>query len=48
MDDVALGASIACSGVCLTVVRKTDKTYIVTAIQETLLKSNLGDLLENI
>jgi riboflavin synthase len=36
--------SIAHNGVCLTVVRKTASTYTVTAIQETLIKSNLGDL----
>jgi riboflavin synthase len=36
--------SIAHNGVCLTVVRKTASTYAVTAIQETLIKSNLGDL----
>lgn len=36
--------SIAHNGVCLTVVRKTDSDYTVTAIQETLVKSNLGVL----
>ncbi|MFA6403701.1 MAG: riboflavin synthase [Salinivirgaceae bacterium] len=36
--------SVAHNGVCLTVVRKTATTYTVTAIQETLIKSNLGDL----
>ena len=35
---------MAHNGVCLTVVRKTDKTYTVTAIQETLERSNLGNL----
>jgi riboflavin synthase len=34
--------SVAHNGVCLTVVRHDDKTYTVTAIQETLIKSNLG------
>ena len=34
--------SVAHNGVCLTVVRRDDKTYTVTAIQETLIKSNLG------
>ncbi|MBQ3677538.1 MAG: riboflavin synthase, partial [Bacteroidales bacterium] len=36
--------SVAHNGVCLTVVKKTDTTYTVTAMQETLIKSNLGDL----
>jgi riboflavin synthase len=34
--------SVAHNGVCLTVVRHGDKAYTVTAIQETLIKSNLG------
>ncbi len=34
--------SVSHNGVCLTVVRKDDKTYTVTAIKETLEKSNLG------
>lgn len=34
--------SIAHNGVCLTVVRLEGSTYTVTAVQETLLKSNLG------
>jgi riboflavin synthase len=34
--------SVSHNGVCLTVVKKTSDTYTVTAIQETLLKSNLG------
>jgi len=36
--------SIAHNGVCLTVVKKTDTNYTVTAIQETLDKTNLGSL----
>jgi len=36
--------SIAHNGVCLTVVSKTDSSFTVTAIQETLDKSNLGSL----
>ncbi|MFZ1525512.1 MAG: riboflavin synthase [Saprospiraceae bacterium] len=36
--------SIAHNGVCLTVVKKTSDTHIVTAIEETLNKSNLNDL----
>ncbi len=44
VDELSIDQSIAHNGVCLTVVSKTDKTYTVTAIQETLLKSNLGRL----
>ena len=36
--------SIAHNGVCLTVVRVEGDRYTVTAIDETLRKSNLGDL----
>lgn len=36
--------SIAHNGVCLTVVNINDDTHTVTAIEETLLKSNLGSL----
>jgi riboflavin synthase len=44
VDELKIDQSIAHNGVCLTVVKKTDKTYTVTAIQETLDKSNLGTL----
>jgi len=44
VNELSIDQSIAHNGVCLTVVKKTDKTYTVTAIQETLLKSNLGKL----
>jgi riboflavin synthase len=44
VNELQIDQSIAHNGVCLTVVSKTDKTYTVTAIQETLIKSNLGDL----
>ncbi len=44
VDKLKVDQSVAHNGVCLTVVRKTDKAYTVTAIQETLIKSNLGDL----
>lgn len=36
--------SVAHNGVCLTVVQQSDQQYTVTAIKETLEKSNLGDL----
>ncbi|MCW3806098.1 riboflavin synthase [Plebeiibacterium marinum] len=44
VDELKIDQSIAHNGVCLTVVKMTDKTYTVTAIQETLDKSNLGVL----
>ena len=44
VDELKIDQSISHNGVCLTVVKKTDTTYTVTAIQETLLKSNLGKL----
>lgn len=44
VKDLQIDQSIAHNGVCLTVVKKTDEAYTVTAIQETLIKSNLGDL----
>ena len=39
--------SVAHNGVCLTVVEIKEDTYIVTAIKETLDKTNLGTLSEN-
>lgn len=44
VNELKIDQSIAHNGVCLTVVKKTDKTYTVTAIQETLDKTNLGFL----
>ena len=44
VDELKIDQSISHNGVCLTVVKKTDKTYTVTAIQETLIKSNIGNL----
>lgn len=44
-DELTIDQSVAHNGVCLTVVRLNgDGTYTVTAIQETLDRSNLGDL----
>jgi riboflavin synthase len=40
--ELTIDQSISHNGVCLTVVKKTDKYYTVTAIKETLIKSNLG------
>ncbi len=42
VSDLKVDQSVSHNGVCLTVVKKTNSTYTVTAIQETLLKSNLG------
>ncbi len=42
VSELKIDQSLAHNGVCLTVVKKTDKTYTVTAIKETLMKSNLG------
>jgi riboflavin synthase len=39
--------SLSHNGVCLTVTQASGTTYTVTAVQETLLKSNLGDLRES-
>ncbi len=40
--ELKIDQSIAHNGVCLTVVKKEGNSYTVTAIQETLQKSNLG------
>ena len=42
--ELEIDQSISHNGVCLTVVKNTDKEYTVTAIQETLGKTNLGIL----
>ena len=41
-DELKIDQSISHNGVCLTVVKKDKNTYTVTAIKETLEKSNLG------
>ncbi len=46
VGELKIDQSMSHNGVCLTVVNVTDKTYTVTAIQETLIKSNLGLLQE--
>ena len=43
MDDVDIGASIACSGPCLTVIEKGFGWFAVEASAETLDKTGLGD-----
>ena len=42
VNELKIDQSVSHNGVCLTVVQKTADTYTVTAIRETLLKSNLG------
>lgn len=44
VKELKIDQSISHNGVCLTVVKKDPKTYTVTAIKETLDKSNLGSL----
>jgi riboflavin synthase len=41
-DELKIDQSISHNGVCLTVVKIEENTYTVTAIKETLQKSNLG------
>ncbi len=42
VEELSIDQSIAHNGVCLTVVRLKDDTYTVTAMRETLERSNLG------
>lgn len=42
VDELKIDQSVAHNGVCLTVVRIKDNTYTVTAMKETLERSNLG------
>lgn len=44
VGELGIDQSISHDGVCLTVVRKTENEYTVTAILETLQKTNLGRL----
>ena len=46
-NELQIDQSVAHNGVCLTVVKKEENTYTVTAIDETLQKSNIGDLKVN-
>ncbi|MBD5192670.1 MAG: riboflavin synthase [Bacteroidales bacterium] len=46
VNELKIDQSVAHNGVCLTVVEIADDTYTVTAIQETLDRSNLGSLKE--
>ena len=42
-DDLKIDQSLSHSGVCLTVIEKTKTAHTVTAIDETLRRTNLGD-----
>ena len=42
IQELKIDQSVSHNGVCLTIVRMTDETYTVTAIKETLDKTNLG------
>lgn len=44
VDELKIDQSVAHNGVCLTVVKIFDGKYVVTAMKETLQKSNLGQL----
>ncbi len=44
VNELKIDQSVSHNGVCLTVVKKTGKDYTVTAIKETLEKTNLGQL----
>ncbi|PAW94275.1 riboflavin synthase [Mucilaginibacter sp. MD40] len=44
VHELKIDQSVAHNGVCLTVVGVTDQSYTVTAIEETLNKTNLGQL----
>lgn len=42
VNELKIDQSVSHNGVCLTVVSKTEDTYTVTAVKETLVRSNLG------
>ncbi len=43
-SELKVDQSVSHNGVCLTVVAQDDQSHTVTAIEETLIRSNLGDL----
>ena len=43
LEDIAIGASICCSGCCLSVVEKTQNTFSVDVSKESLDKTNLSE-----
>ena len=46
MDDLKIGNSISVNGVCLTIVDKEKDSFSMDLVEETLNKSNLGELTE--
>ena len=44
MDDIKIGDSISVNGVCLTIVEAKKKYFCMDLVEETLNKSNLGEL----
>ncbi|HUX60208.1 MAG TPA: riboflavin synthase [Ignavibacteriaceae bacterium] len=44
LEDLEIGSSISVNGTCLTVVKLEKNTFSVEAIEETLKKTNLGEL----
>lgn len=44
LEDLNIGSSIAVNGCCLTVVKRSERTFSVDTIEETLNKTNLGVL----
>jgi Riboflavin synthase alpha chain len=42
VNELKIDQSVSHNGVCLTVVSKTDDTYTVTAMKETIDRSNIG------
>lgn len=44
VSELKIDQSVAHNGVCLTVVKIEDDTYVVTAMRETIERSNLGNL----
>src|SRR5690348_16977784 len=42
-EDIAIGASVACAGVCLTVTERGNGWFAVQASAETLSRSTLGE-----
>lgn len=44
MDALAVSDSVAVNGVCLTVTERTDTAFAVDVVEETLSRTNLGDL----
>ena len=44
MDDLDVGDSISINGVCLTVINRTKDSFSMDLVEETLNKSNLGEL----